>query len=51
MKTLILVAMMALGLGMGVASAATATSHPNWPAVTQYGPPASGPSFAAGSNY
>jgi hypothetical protein len=51
MTKVILVAMMALGLGMGAASAQTSSAHPNWPSVTHNGPPASGPSFAAGSNY
>jgi hypothetical protein len=51
MTKVILAAMMALGLGMGVAAAAPNAAHPNWPSVTQYGPPTSGPSFAAGANY
>ncbi|HTV80895.1 MAG TPA: hypothetical protein VMF03_21775 [Steroidobacteraceae bacterium] len=53
MTKLLLAATMALGLGMGVASAATTTNanHPNWPSVTQYGPPASSPSYGAGNSY
>jgi len=51
MKQLILATMMALSLGMGVASAATTSSHPNWPTVIKNGPPASAPSFGAGTSY
>lgn len=49
MTKLLVAAMIALGLGMGAAAAATTSSHPNWPNVIQNGPPASAPSFGAGT--
>lgn len=51
MTKLLLAAMMALGLGMGAALAQPALSHANWPTVIHNGPPASAPSYAAGSDF